>query len=300
MRCSGPDGGQSLAKKKGSIVSEEAVVDQVPEPSASPAEAPKKEFADLKLDKIVVDHEIQSRVSLNEETIDEYMDLLEENVELPPPVVYWDGEKYWLAAGFHRVAAGKKAEFERMKFEIRTGGKREAILCSVGENVDHGLRRTNADKRHAVQMLLKDDEWRKWNPTRIGAQCQVDSKTVKRIREEMEASSEIPRSTTDTILVKRGNTEYEMKKPGRKSKSAGAQEAAPEPQEAAPERVNTRRDEDRDDGDRHCGDDVVADADEPKSVCDLLLDIWDGATPEEQNEFLEAAGLARKEDSAAA
>jgi len=34
----------------------------------------------------------------------------------------------------------------------------DAVFNSVGANAEHGLRRTNADKRRAVLTLLNDDE----------------------------------------------------------------------------------------------------------------------------------------------
>jgi len=33
------------------------------------------------------------------------------------------------------------------------------LLYAVGSNATHGLRRSNADKRRAAQMLLEDPEW---------------------------------------------------------------------------------------------------------------------------------------------
>jgi hypothetical protein len=35
------------------------------------------------------------------------------------------------------------------------------------------LPRTDADKRHAVSLLLKDDEWAQWSDSEIGRRCKV-------------------------------------------------------------------------------------------------------------------------------
>ena len=40
-------------------------------------------------------------------------------------------------------------------------------------NADHGKRRSNADKRRAVEMMLKDSEWGKWSDREIAAKCAV-------------------------------------------------------------------------------------------------------------------------------
>ena len=42
--------------------------------------------------------------------------------------------------------------------EIRDGTRRDAILYAVGANSDHGMKRSNRDKRNAVMTLLKDPE----------------------------------------------------------------------------------------------------------------------------------------------
>lgn len=42
---------------------------------------------------------------------------------------------------------------------VHDGGRRGAMLHAVGGNARHRLRRTNADKRRAVELLLADAEW---------------------------------------------------------------------------------------------------------------------------------------------
>lgn len=59
------------------------------------------------------------------------------------------------------------------------------MLYSVGVNTSHGLRRTNADKRRAVEVLLRDEEWGQWNDSEVGRRCGVDHKTVARVRSEI-------------------------------------------------------------------------------------------------------------------
>ena len=59
---------------------------------------------------------------------------------------------------------------------------RDAILYSVGANAAHGLRRTQEDKRRAVELLLRDDEWSKKSNRWIADACRVDHKTVSKLR----------------------------------------------------------------------------------------------------------------------
>lgn len=64
------------------------------------------------------------------------------------------------------------------------GGIREAILFSLGANANHGLRRTNRDKRRAVLTLLNDEEWTQWSNLQIAKRCGVDEGLVRKLRPE--------------------------------------------------------------------------------------------------------------------
>lgn len=58
--------------------------------------------------------------------------------------------------------AYRAAGVDEVPAEVRTGTLRDAVLYSVGANAAHGLRRSNAGKRRAVETLLADAEWAAW------------------------------------------------------------------------------------------------------------------------------------------
>ncbi len=66
---------------------------------------------------------------------------MESGTKFPPVTVFHDGERNWLADGFHRVAASKRAGFLDIEVDLRQGSRRDAILFSLGANATHGLRR---------------------------------------------------------------------------------------------------------------------------------------------------------------
>lgn len=75
---------------------------------------------------------------------------------------------------------------------MRQGGLRGAILHSVGSNATHGLRRTNADKRRAVSILLQDElvavdpaTGRPWSDREVARQCAVHHELVGRMRADL-------------------------------------------------------------------------------------------------------------------
>ena len=127
----------------------------------------------------------QMRVEMKPDVVREYADDMAAGVQLPPVVVYHDGTDYWLADGFHRVEAARKLERETIDAEVLEGDERQAILHGCGSNASHGLRRTQADKRRAVERLLRDEEWGKWSNRKIAKVAKVDHKTVEKVRREL-------------------------------------------------------------------------------------------------------------------
>lgn len=118
---------------------------------------------------------------------------------------------------------------------MRQGGLRDAILHSAGANANHGLRRTNEDKRRAVLMLLDDEEWSQWSDREIGRQCVVDGKTVTRLREEL-GQQHLRNSADAPRTVSRGGKVYSMDtgRIGRRQAEPDAPAAPPVP-DPAPE-----------------------------------------------------------------
>lgn len=140
----------------------------------------------------------QVRAEMKAETVDEYAAAITDGKEFPPIVTFHDGEVYWLADGFHRVLAHEKAGLVDVLAEIRTGSKRDALLFAVGANATHGLARTNKDKRRAVEILLRDEEWAGLGDQWAAEHAGVNRSTVWRIREEFRLCNAQPESDTRT------------------------------------------------------------------------------------------------------
>lgn len=137
----------------------------------------------------------QARAEVQQATVAEYVAAMTAGATFPPVVVYHDGTDYWLSDGFHRLAAVKALGGATIAAEVRQGTRREAVLHACSANATHGLRRTNADKRRAVETLLRDPDWQQWSNHEIGRRCAVDPKTVAAVRQELETTGEIPSVT---------------------------------------------------------------------------------------------------------
>lgn len=156
---------------------------------------------------IRLDGNTQSRSLISEEVVAEYAEAMKAGAEFPAVVLFFDGVDHWLADGFHRYHATAKAGYPSIEADVRTGTKRDAILFSVGTNDRHGLRRSNADKRRAVETMLNDEEWSVWSSREIAKQCRVSHTFVDGIRDSHLAT--LPDSGERTV-TRNGKT-YKQK-----------------------------------------------------------------------------------------
>lgn len=147
----------------------------------------------------------QARATLDNAVVREYAEALQGGAVFPPIVVFYDGEDHWLADGFHRLKAHARIGATTISATVKSGTVRDARLYAVGANVDHGLRRTNADKRRAVETLLRDEEWSGWTDVAIAEKAGVHPDTVGRIRaEDFSDSEKSPEKPTAKDGSKRG------------------------------------------------------------------------------------------------
>lgn len=132
----------------------------------------------IKLSKIRIDGGTQPRAKIDQAAVSDYADRIRAGDGFPPVVVFFDGVDHWLADGFHRFHATAETGAKSIACDVRKGTQREAVLFSCGANLHHGLRRTNADKRRAVQTLLDDAEWSKFSDRQIAEVCAVGHSMV--------------------------------------------------------------------------------------------------------------------------
>lgn len=139
------------------------------------------------VEKIRTDGGTQPREQIDQGTIDRYAEDYENGAVFPLIVVFNDGNNYWLASGFHRFFAFRKANPEAafITVDLRAGTQREAVLFSLGENATHGLFRSNADKRRAVLTLLNDEEWSQMSDNAVASKARVSQPFVSSLRREL-------------------------------------------------------------------------------------------------------------------
>ena len=137
----------------------------------------------LPLSSLIVDLAIQQRVGINAELVAEYAANIGDWIAQAPIDVFADEGARIVADGFHRVHACLAAGLEHIFARLHQGTRRDALLFAIGANRAHGLRRSNDDKRKAVETMLLDPEWRRWSDRKIAEQAGVSHTFVANQRE---------------------------------------------------------------------------------------------------------------------
>ena len=109
----------------------------------------------IKLSDLVTEG-LQIRCAIDKDVVAEYAEAMKDGKEFPPVIVYREKSKPYLADGYHRVGAAKELGLDEIEAEVREGGFNEALKYALRANAEHGLRRTNADKRHALEIAWEN------------------------------------------------------------------------------------------------------------------------------------------------
>jgi hypothetical protein len=177
-------------------------------------------------------YEAQARAAICEKTVAEYADAMSKGAIFPPITVFADSIEFVIADGHHRYLAAKKIGAKEIEAILRPGSVGDAILFSVGTNANHGLRRTLADRRKAVTILLQDEEWTTWSNAKIAEKCCCSDELVAKIRQEIGAEKT---STTCTRngkqMLMRTPKHVRSQKDVYPTETGGIEESPPDPKD---------------------------------------------------------------------
>ena len=147
----------------------------------------------ISMSSIVLDAGTQMRETINDEAIADY----QRSLKALPAISVWEigHEHYAIVDGFHRYYANQRAGAETIRaIVIGAGTILQAQWLACGVNAEHGIRRTNADKRLQIIAAVRLE------PTAsnraIALHCRVDHKTVSAVRS---AGGEIPTHPAEPI-----------------------------------------------------------------------------------------------------
>jgi N6-adenosine-specific RNA methylase IME4 len=115
----------------------------------------KKMIEIIPLSKIETRDTLQPRATMNFIIVEDYAQAMKEGQIFPPLDVVFDGETYWLWDGFHRCKAAEQIGLTEINIRVTEGDFEYAEWLALGANKTHGFRRSNEDKRRAVELALR-------------------------------------------------------------------------------------------------------------------------------------------------
>lgn len=140
----------------------------------------------MKVAAIELDASIQCRADIDIATVNEYAEAMRDGAEFPPVVLFGTESKCWIGDGWHRVMAAKSIGREDIAANLQPGGRMDALKAALSANAVHGRRRTNADKRCAVAIALR--EFGKMSDRTIAEMCAVSHTLVENMRRALSPS----------------------------------------------------------------------------------------------------------------
>lgn len=132
------------------------------------------------LSSIDFDSATQVRAEINHDVVVDYAERMEAGDKFPLVDLFAEADRYWIGDGWHRLLAAQKNGQVTIPAEVYEGGRIDAIKCALGANITNGLRRTNADKRKAVEVALR--EFGNLSSVQIAELCGVGHTFVDKIR----------------------------------------------------------------------------------------------------------------------
>ncbi len=161
---------------------------------------------------IRADRGVNTRATINEDRVKQYAQALREKARFPPIIVMRDrGKINWVADGFKRHGAHVIVGEPRILCSVYLGEKRDALLWSCGANSAEG--RTEDDLDRAIEVMLRDEHWRKLSLGEIARHCHTNMMRVSRLQRKLSSTgvedAAVP-ERSPTVTVNRGGTSYEM------------------------------------------------------------------------------------------
>lgn len=150
------------------------------------------------------DPRLQARATIDEGVVADYADAMEAGAVFPPPSVFDDGERLLVVDGHHTIRAAEARKCATIEVRVTRGTLEDATLCAAGANARHGLRRTSADKRRAVAMVLASEDSGAWTDGKIAAICGVSDKLVAAVRAQLGVVADVRIDRRGRVMNVRG------------------------------------------------------------------------------------------------
>ena len=183
---------------------------------------------ELPIKDIVIDPAMQHR-EVDASVVARYKALMADGVKFPPVNIVNDGNNNYLWDGAHRKAALLKLGKKYIACNIENGSRRDALFFSFSANKANAFPRQPGTVKGIIEKMLKDEEWSKMPIRGIADWAGCTERYVQQIqadlkrygvncsphRPDSKPKNEVSRAKTRK--VQRGESEYEMQVPEKKT-----------------------------------------------------------------------------------
>lgn len=137
------------------------------------------------------DPAFQSRTRTDKGTVDDYKEAMSSGAVMPPVLVALVEGRMYILDGWHRVTAARELMYDEIEAEVIEMSETEAIWRAAAANQSHGLRRSNADKIRAVEMVIALPASEALSDREIARRIGVSHEFVRQHRDRKEIEEEI-------------------------------------------------------------------------------------------------------------
>ena len=134
----------------------------------------------VKLEAIQFDHTTQCRIGTDPAIVSQYAEDKRNGAQFPPAELYGTMERCWIGDGWHRLQADQTNGAKEVEAILHPGTRIDAFRHALKANATHGKPRTQADKRRAVELALK--EFPELSSRQLGSLCNVSHNLVESVR----------------------------------------------------------------------------------------------------------------------
>lgn len=148
------------------------------------------------VDQIDLTHSPMVRAEIRDDVVHEYWQVYSDNHQHMPALHVFQSEgqkKVLLADGRHRLEAAKRAGKKAVECEVHVGTFDDALTFALLANSQHGLRRSNEDKRASIKLAMT--AWPQTSDRQLAGLCAVGHQLVGEVRIELEKEKVIPKET---------------------------------------------------------------------------------------------------------
>lgn len=177
----------------------------------------------IEIGRIQMGMDVHTRASIRKKKLNELIEAIKAGTPIPPIDVYRNGDRFFIADGFHRFEAAISASKTDILANIHVGNRSDAIIRGIKQNAASERGRTDGDKNTAVRLLL-ENEYITWSDEEISQICSVSQKRIDIVRKQLSGRDDEPLRLRPNIQISAPDIEDEIPAPPKK---LGSMEAEP-------------------------------------------------------------------------